>query len=227
MRNGVLSLDRTFDTSNNGRYNSSQYCNYSNGCNIYGSTSTLYNVEGTSLISTLAIEAGGAVYQLPSKESEIGMYLNKEYYNGLSSEARGMIKSDALYKVGVLYYDNTSMSQDIEQVNTAKWKGQVGLIDATEYVRASTNSSCTDVDSGYDTANCNNNNWMYLNDYWWTISPYSYSISQNVWYVRSSGDFNYSSVDRSNGMRPVVTLSPDVKITGGDGTSTNSYQLSL
>ena len=102
MRNGVLSLDRTFDTSNNGRYNSSQYCNYSNGCNIYGSTSTLYNVEGTSLISTLAIEAGGAVYQLPSKESEIGMYLNKEYYNGLSSEARSMIKSDAVYKVGVL-----------------------------------------------------------------------------------------------------------------------------
>ena len=227
MRNGVLSLDRTFDISSNGRYNSSQYCNYSNGCNIYGSTSTLYNVEGTSLISTLAIEAGGAVYQLPSKESEIGMYLNKEYYNGLSSEARGMIKSDALYKVGVLYYDNTSMSQDIEQVNTAKWKGQVGLIDATEYVRASTNSSCTDVDSGYDTANCNNNNWMYLNDYWWTISPYSYSISQNVWYVRSSGDFNYSSVDRSNGVRPVVTLSPEVKIIGGDGSSTNAYQLSL
>ena len=43
IRNAVLS-DRVFDTSSNGRYNSSEYCNYSGGCNIWGSSSTLYDV---------------------------------------------------------------------------------------------------------------------------------------------------------------------------------------
>ena len=40
-----------------------------------------------------------------------------------------------------MYYSN--MTTDMDQVSAAKWKGKVALIDATEYVRASTNNSCT------------------------------------------------------------------------------------
>ncbi len=225
IRNVVFE-DRAFDTNSNGRYDG-QYCNNSSyGCNIYGSNSTLYDTN-LNPITTLGRTYNGTKYQLPSKESEISTYLNGTYYNGLNETARSMVKQDAVYKVGVLKYESgQTISADISQVNAAKWKGKVGLIDATEYVRASTYSSCTDVDAGYDRTNCKNNNWMYLIDYWWTMSPYSGSGSYCVWIVRSD-DFYYGYARSLGGVRPVVTLSPEVKITGGDGSSTNAYQLSL
>ena len=229
VRNAVLS-DRTFDTSSNGRYDG-QYCNDSSGCNIYGSSSTLYDAN-LSPITTLAIEVEGTTYQLPNKESEMSTYLNGEYYNGLNTEAKEMVKQDAIYKVGVLNQNNSqTTSTDVSQVNAAKWKGKVALIDATEYVRASTNSSCTGIGAYWNSSSCYNNNsshnWMYLNDVWWTMSPYSISYSSFVWNVYSSGTITSDIASTSTGVRPVVTLSPDIKITGGDGSSTNAYQLSL
>ena len=134
MRNAVLT-DRAFDTSSNGRYNSSQYCNYSGyGCNIYGSSSTLYDTN-LSPITTLGRTYNGTKYQLPSKESEMSTYLNGTYYNGLNETARSMVKGDAVYKVGVLKYQSgQTISTDVSQVKAAKWNGKVALIDATEYV---------------------------------------------------------------------------------------------
>ena len=73
MRNAVLS-DRAFDTSSNGR-NDGNYCNHSSGCNIWGSSSTLYNAS-LSPKTTLAREVGGTAYALPSKEAELNTYLN-------------------------------------------------------------------------------------------------------------------------------------------------------
>ena len=220
MRNGVLS-DRMYDNTRT----TGGYCYYSY-CNIWGSSSTLFDTN-LSPITELAREVNGTKYALPSQEADLNEYLNGEYYNGLNATAKSMVKEDAVYKVGVLYNNNTSMSQDIEQVNAAKWKGKVGLIDATEYVRASTYSRCTDVDAGYDTTNCKNSNWMFNSDYWWTLSPRSYSYSNNVWLVDGSGLLYYNSTRNSNGVRPVVTLSPKIKITGGTGTSSDAYDLSL
>ena len=227
IRSSILE-DRKYDTSSNGRYNSSQYCNHSSyGCNIYGSTSSLYNSSG-SAISTLARQVNGTKYQLPSKESEMSTYLNGTYYNSLNATARSMVKSDAVYKVGVLNYSSSqSLSTDMTQVSAAKWKGKVGLIDATEYVRASTYSSCTDVYYAYSNSGCKNNNWMYFNDIWWTMSPWSYSSSSYVWYVRSDGDLNGSYAHNARGVRPVLTLASNVQITGGAGTSSDPYTLTI
>ena len=232
MRNIPLN-DRAFDTSDNERYNSSQYCNSSNyGCNIYGSIGTLYD-NNLSPITELAREVNGTKYQLPNKESEMSTYLNGEYYNGLTVEAKSMIKKDAIYKVGVLKNQSgQTTSTDITQVSATKWKGKVATIDATEYVRASNNSSCTGA-YAYAASNCfnsnSNHNWMYLNNYWWTLSPDSNKYSDAVWNIDKTGHFNFYMIDVtfSYYVRPVVTLSPEVKITSGDGTQNNSYQLSI
>ena len=226
IRNEIL-LDKPFDTCSNGRYDG-QYCNdNSNGCNIYGSTSTLYD-NNLNLITTLGREYNGTKYTLPNKESEISIYLNGEYYNGLDAEAKNMIKEDAVYKVGVLYYNNTSIIQDMEQVNATKWKGKVGLIDATEYIKASTYTNCLDINSAYFKNVCSNNNWMYLNDYWWTLTGYSMNISRISWFIINDGSMGTDMGVYSNlGVRPVVTLKAEVKITSGDGSQNNSYQLSI
>ncbi len=221
IRNEILE-NRAFDTSSNGRQDN-QYCNYSY-CNIYGSTSSLYNTSG-SLISTLARQVNWTKYTLPSEESEISTYLNGEYYNGLSAEAKSKIKEDASYKAGPIdYKSSNSLNTEIGYASEAIWRGKVALIDATEYVRASTYSSCKNMYNawyGY----CKNSNWMFNSDMWWTLSPYSDSSSYYVWYVHGGGSFGYNGAATSYGVRPVLTLKPEVKITGGDGSQNNAYTL--
>ena len=223
MRNAVLS-DRAFDTSSNGRQDN-QYCNYSY-CNIYGSTSSLYNTSG-SIISTLARQVNGTKYQLPSKESEMSTYLNGEYYNGLSADAKSMIKQDAEYKAGPIdYTSSNSLNTEIGYASEAIWRGKVALIDATEYIRASTYSSCKNMDNAWD-GNCKNSNWMFNSDIWWTLSPFSNGTSLSVWFVRSSGDFDDISASSSRGVRPVLILNSNIQITGGEGTSSSPYTLGV
>ena len=228
MRNAVLS-DRAFDTSSNGR-NDGNYCNHSSGCNIWGSSSTLYNAS-LSPITTLAIEVGGTAYALPTSEAELNTYLNGEYYNSLNATARSMIKSDAVYKAGVLKNQSgQTTSTDISQVSAAKWKGKVALIDATEYVRASTNSSCTGAEAYRSNSSCysgGGNNWMFNSDYLWTMSPISDRYSHHVWRVYISGFLSNLYVANAHGVRPVLTLASNVQITGGAGTSSSPYTLGV
>jgi hypothetical protein len=75
----------------------------------------------------------------------------------------------------------------------------------------------------------NSTYYLYRNassDSWWTLSPYDYSISQydkttRVWYVSLSGGIG--STDNSLAIRPAVSLVSNVKISSGDGTSTNPF----
>ena len=228
IRSSVLS-DREYD-NDNGRYSSSGYCNINDYCNIWGSSSTLYNAS-LSPITTLAIKVGGTAYALPSKEAELNTYLNSTYYNGLNATARSMVKSDAVYKAGVLKHQSgQTTSTDISQVSAAKWKGKVALIDATEYVRASTNSSCTGAYAYWSNSSCysgGGNNWMHISDWWWTMSPFSDIGSHRVWSVDSSGDFNGSYAHFTRDVRPVLTLASNVQITGGTGTSSSPYTLTI
>ena len=215
IRNNILS-DMAYDTSNNGRYKSGQYCN-SDRCNIYGSINSLYNING-SKITSLARPVNGTKYQLPSKESEISTYLNNTYYNTiLDSPARNMIV-DGNYKAALMdstAFSNENIKTQISYSNEAIWKGKVGILNATEYLRASIGS------------NVKSNNWLYIQDIYWTMSPRSINYSNLVWVVHSDGDLWYLDSKENYGVRPVVTLSPEVKITSGNGSSSSPYQLTL
>ena len=212
VRSNVLE-NKEYDKSGNRTTDSSNYCNYS-GCNIYGSTSSLHDRIGNA-ITKLARQTNTSTYNLPINESSLSTYLNGIYYNDLNSEAKKMI-IDGEYKsapVGLI-----SMSNIITQMwyaSEAIWKGKVGLIDATEYARASLGS------------NINSDNWMNIGDTYWTMSPYSHTDVRFAWVVKDTGDFDYQYVTRTSAVRPVVTLSSSVKITDGDGSENNAYQLSL
>ena len=233
MRNGVLS-DRQFDTSS-GRYQgSSGYCNNNSyGCNIWGSSSTLFdtNLSPITELDRYYYGYGSSKYALPSQEADLNeyLYLNTTYYNGLNATAKNMVKADAVYKAGIVNYASSSnVQQNITEVSSVKWKGKVALIDATEYVRASTNSSCTSVSQGFQSsAPCKNSNWMFNSDVWWTLSPYSNSNSRSVWFVNSGGYFDGINAITSNGVRPVLTLNSNIQITGGTGTSSSPYTLGV
>ena len=212
IRSSVLE-DREYDTSSNGR-DDGNYCNHV-FCNIYGSTNSLYNSSG-SAISTLAREVNGTKYQLPSKESEISTYLNGTYYNSLNATARSMIVNGEYKAAPVSSNSISNISTQIGYASEAIWKGKVGLLDATEYMRATTGSSAS------------SNNWLNISDVYWTMSPNSGVYSGNVWSVTSAGALdNNDGAYYAYGDRPVVTLSPSVKITSGDGSENNAYSLEI
>ena len=182
-----------------------------------------------------------------------GGYVDMETYNNAQPEAarENRLKVREMYGITTPLseeYANLRVNKDIniEEGKTylayltynEKNKGyeiiglEIGLREVqipqeNEYVRASTYSRCTDVAAAFNGTDCKNNNWMYLNDIWWTMSPNSYGSSNIVWDVRSDGHLSADLAFDTNGVRPVVTLSSSVKITGGDRSSGNPYQLSL
>ena len=219
---GNIEYDR-----NNGRYQGDDgYCNYNDVCNIWGSKSTLYD-SNLSPISTLSRENNGIKLSLPEKEAKINIYLNSTYFNGLNSEAQNMI-INGMYKVGNISYDSSDIISDIEKVSLVKWKGKVALLDVTEYARAGNNNKCNGLNSYFSNSQCYNyaRNWIFDNSYLLTLTPLFGNFSFPIWFVYDNGKLDVDDMFFSGNVRPVVTLSPEVKIVSGDGSQNNSYQLS-
>lgn len=86
-------------------------------------------------------------------------------------------------------------------------KSKFGLISYNEYSMAGMSESYLNIDS-----------------YFWTINGTS---EDDTWYVTNSGKISNVSrtINKSNayGVRPTVTVSSNVELTGGDGTIDNPY----
>jgi len=215
--------NRAFDTTN-GRYQgSSGYCNNNRyGCNVWGSASTMLDASGNN-VETMPRQVNSTAYTLPTEESSMTKYLNNDYYGTLREEAKSQIDTH-LWNVGPLLNANQTLETSVSQEKAYKWRGKVGLINPSDYVKATTNTSCTTTQ--YNNTNCKNNNYMYQSSYnWWTMSPFSYSSSNNAWYVYSTGSLNNASADYSGGVRPVIYLTSDISLEGS-GTVSDPYTIS-
>lgn len=72
--------------------------------------------------------------------------------------------------------------------------------------------------------------YLYTGQTYWTMSPSHFNSSfapANTWHVNSTGYLSAFWVTTSSGVRPVINLSPDILITGGDGTKNNPYTVAL
>ena len=155
-------------------------------------------------------------------------YLNTTYYNRLTSTAKQQIISRYWSPSGA-----TGKSV----------KNNIGLITVPEYLRA--NSNVSQCGTGYwnskNASTCKNTNWVYnmasneggiaLNQVW-TMTIYYYpQYTQNSVYVidnSENGDvLTDLAVNTHSIVYPVLYLSSDIKITGGTGTSSDPYQISL
>ena len=112
---------------------------------------------------------------------------------------------------------------------TTSWTGKVGLIYPSDYGYASGNSSCaTSLGSG-NKDNCKDQNWLFNNSYYWTISPrQNSSNARSVQDVHDTG-YVYSDVaGNTRVVRPSVYLISDIQIkalseTGTAGSQSNPY----
>ena len=133
-----------------------------------------------------------------------------------------------MFNVGAAKYDETNLSNTISQEAAYKWKGKVGLINLSDYVKASTNSACDSVNAYRSSSSCYNSsethNWIFavvVKIYSWTIAPCSYSHAGYVVSVGSDGGLDII-IDYSSGAAPVLYLSSNISL-GGEGTSDNPY----
>ena len=163
-----------------------------------------------------------------NRPASLNTYLNGDYYNSLTSTAQSQIV-EATYYAGAVTYNNNDMQDQISDEKAVTSKVKVALPTLSEYLRANSNKeqcgTCSLNNSKYST--CKNSDWMFNNDLWWTLSPNS-GYSHGVFRVDSSGSVNYgfTANDTSPAVRPAITLSSEVQITGGIGTESDPYILS-
>ena len=231
IKNDVLA-NRAFDEANHRSTENNSYCtNPSSGCGVYAA------VEGE--FSSPSGSQSGTV----TEDSSIKIYLNDDYYvNNINSTAKGQMISHSFNIGAVEYLDESGAETDSIEKNIAgekmyTWTGNVGLVNVSDILRASTNPLCTSASTSYNGINkCNSN---YLLDKvsvsalrHWTInasSRESGGYSTQVWYgsVNSSDAFVYSYYayySPSFAPRPVVFLKSDITLSGS-GTQSNPYQI--
>ncbi len=224
LKDEKLSSNQQFDTPNS---RTTAYCNSSYGCNVWGSNTTMLDVNGNN-ITSMPTKIGGSALALPTSEATLNTYLNGTYYNTLSDKTKKAIDNNHMWNVGVLAENSSqTLETDIAQEKAYKWRGKVGLINPTDYVKASTDTSCKSVYTSRPSPYpCKNNNYMYKSSYkWWTMSPHSDLYSHGEWSLYSgSGHLGSDGTNDSIGVRPVVYLNSDISLSG-EGTQTNPYTI--
>ena len=173
-----------------------------------------------------------------ARSSSLNLELNGTYYNSLDSISKSMIENTKYYLGG---YKTDEIQKDIMyqyerkisgsgtyyySSNPNSWVGKIALMYASDYEYAASNE-CTLPLYGYDNTTCKTNNWLFNNDYQWLLPQFAKS-SDNVFIVYSNGRIFAGIVSYNQyGVRPVLYLKSNVKITGGSGTSSNPYTLGI
>ncbi|MCI9585860.1 MAG: hypothetical protein HFH45_04420 [Bacilli bacterium] len=214
---------------------STDYCHYSdanipeqyNGCNVWGSKSTMLNQAGVNITSMPKEVGSSQTYTLPEKEAYINTYLNGEFYNNLNEKSQKLVETH-LWNVGIIKnQDGQTLETDLSQEKAYKWRGKVALLNTTDYVKSNTNTEmCGSINLNYDTGSyetCKTTNWLSYESYNWTMSAYSQpNRSRYVWTVYHAGHFMGNSAQTTYGFHPALYLSSNIHLKG-DGTSDSPF----
>ena len=144
-------------------------------------------------------------------------YLNNTWYNSLDTSYQNMIV-ESTYYIGIvpnsaLTYkasicataSNTVATKDCEKT-TSTWIGKVGLPRYGEMFASQQGS-------GYSSS-----------IYMWLMNP---DNTSRVWRVNNRGGGYFDSPSNTYGGRPSINLKSNIKITGGNGTKDNPFEISL
>ena len=184
--------------------------------------------------------------------ADLNTYLNNDYYNTLNDEAKSMIGTTKYYLGG---YNTSQITTNVmwqyerkNDVNRTDYyygtnpimqnddSKKIAIMYASDYGYAAS-KECTQTlydygATGDEAVKCRmDNNWLNSNYYTyetWLLtqncSNYSY-----VFYESNYGKVEYIAGAHLNSKAviPVLTLSSNVKIASGSGTSSDPYQLNL
>ena len=223
-----------YDEANHRTTENNTYCTKPNlGCGVYAAVSGIFQTPDGKYSGTV------------TEDSSIKEYLNNTYYPTLNGIAKTQVQSHTFNIGSVQYLDesgNDSIEKNIAGEKMYQWTGNVGLINVSDVLKASTNTACTSVTDQFnkfiqDTPEitCDSN---YLLDVlpdsagYWTMNAFSAesdgSASERAWRaVRGAGmvwlDEGRARGDSTSGACPVVFLKSSIQITRGDGSKSNPF----
>ena len=158
-----------------------------------------------------------------------------------NAETRNMIAETTYYTRGhnsnSIYvdamYDKERVSgtviTGVTPTRTLTWTGKIAIPYPSDYGYAADLSLCQQQLSSYSDATCTANNWMkeiVAPNYGWLLTPSSGS-ADSAWGVYSSGDVYRYNAYNTFGVVPVLSLTSELGIISGSGTSSSPYQLSV
>ncbi len=157
------------------------------------------------------------------RPSDIKTYLNGEYLESITVN-KDKIEPSTWSIGGIIDYNNDLAGQIADENGTQSQIASVGLITASEYLRANSNKEeCGNLSLNYNNyySTCTTTNWLFKKTTYWTLSLDA-SNSYYVFYMHSSGLLTSYGAGLSNGVRPAIYLSSDI-ILSGSGTAGDPY----
>ena len=174
-----------------------------------------------------------------TEDSSIKTYLNEDYYNSLTEEAKDLIIQHK-FNIGIVSYNDVDgtikLKETEEERNT--WTGNVGLAGVVDVLKASTNPECISIHNSM-ARKCNDNYLLYsprgYNLSYWLINgtadfytePNGYSYSNTFGYNdygTGNTSINFDVSYEKYSVRPVVYLNSNITLSG-DGTYENPYRI--
>ena len=155
-------------------------------------------------VTAISYGASGQGLLYATNEGYINDWLNKYFLSNLDSSKTDIItKSDWCLNTTT----NTSARQTCEGGTT--FSDSVGLITLDEYNLSGASST-------------NKTYYLVNSQSYWTLTPDSTS---DAWIVTASGNADNIDVSLAFGVRPVINVSADAVITGGNGSLSDAYIL--
>lgn len=226
-----------YDVENHRLTENNTYCtNPQWGCGVFAAVSGTFQTPDGKYSGTV------------TEDSSIKEYLNNTYYPTLNGTAKTQVQSHT-FNIGSVQFlavsGNDSIQKNIAGEKMYQWTGNVGLVNVSDLLRASTNIACTSATDEMnavpqevlkETCGSYLTTMSPINEElggigYWTMNAFSAEsddYSYNVWIAAfSQGVGGFGSLDayddRSFGARPVLYLKSDIEITGGDGTKGNPF----
>ena len=169
-------------------------------------------------------------------KSDLKSYLNGVYYNSIDGTYRNMISEETYYLGGIPEYVvgigytaseiyEIERSNNVYSGNPASTQQYIGIMYPSDYGYAAGNSCLSTQLRNYDLMECIDNDWLFSQKYEWLLTPSAYN-DYNVMRLGNDGIISPEiSAGNANVIRPTLYLSQDIKITDGNGSQSNPYQL--
>ena len=182
----------------------------------------------------------------------LDIYLNNDYYNSLTNDAKNMIDDVKYYLGGYIsshvtkedmYIYERKMTNDdscIYDSDTALYSGncyfyknnpislvsKISIMYMSDYGYA-VDDNCVETFNNYNNTLCVNNNWLYDGNLAWFLTIRTSHTNRAFTITLDGGVANNNIYMNEYPVRPVLYLAPDIMITSGSGTSIDPYDLKL
>ena len=194
------------------------------GCDAWAATSNLVGMPDKFV--------NGEYEGIVDKDSEMLTYLNGEYYNKLTAEAKEEMTNHD-YNIGSsvstgIHYegDGDTLPNIVKTEQEYKWNGKVGLISASDYLHANSNQDMcnTHWKTSANMEACVPTNWMYIDGTSWHTLTVNQGGTGMLWGIWDDGVVTGVYSYQLLGVRPALYLNSNIYLKG-NGTEDSPYEI--